>query len=332
MKTITVGEKIKQLRRKNNIQQSRLAKYLNVTNGAISNWENNRRLPSIEELKKIAECFKVSLDYFSDGSYNFETREVMIEEKQEEAMKVLTYDHQKWSFSMISRLLLIVSSFALLLSAFVEERAAILFFFYGFYTMVSYVVFVFIQYDRQKHKMHSIEVEVSYKLVYRHQLNQDMLNHKKKNLLILSFISVMMNALFIGLYLFLLYRLDYFAMFMILIIYFIAFSLGYYYQFGVLYHKAMFDRVKAYDESKKSFKSYVFKIMLLLHMMNMILVSTIFIASEFNPTTLLVAKICMLIVFVCFIVYLVFYVIYGSFIEDYDLCVTRDEVHFQSLG
>ena len=42
------NEQIKRLRKENNLTQEEMAKKLNVTRQAISNWENNRNLPDFE--------------------------------------------------------------------------------------------------------------------------------------------------------------------------------------------------------------------------------------------------------------------------------------------
>lgn len=56
------NEQIKRLRKENNLTQEEMAKKLNVTRQAISNWENNRNLPDFEMIILIAETFGVSLD------------------------------------------------------------------------------------------------------------------------------------------------------------------------------------------------------------------------------------------------------------------------------
>lgn len=58
-----IGEKLKQLRIKNNLKQSDLAKILDVTQGAIGMYENNKRNPSPELILKLAEYFNVTTDY-----------------------------------------------------------------------------------------------------------------------------------------------------------------------------------------------------------------------------------------------------------------------------
>lgn len=56
------NEQIKRLRKENNLTQEEMAKKLNVTRQAISNWENNRNLPDFEMIILIAKTFGVSLD------------------------------------------------------------------------------------------------------------------------------------------------------------------------------------------------------------------------------------------------------------------------------
>ena len=51
------NEQIKCLRKENNLTQEEMAKKLNVTRQAISNWENNRNLPDFEMIILIAKTF-----------------------------------------------------------------------------------------------------------------------------------------------------------------------------------------------------------------------------------------------------------------------------------
>lgn len=64
------GDKIKDLRKQNNLTQEKFAIRLNVTRQAVSNWENNRNLPDIEMLILISSIFHVSLDELILGGTN----------------------------------------------------------------------------------------------------------------------------------------------------------------------------------------------------------------------------------------------------------------------
>lgn len=59
----TFGEKIKELRKMRGLTQPELAKELGVSNGMISNWENNVNEPGLSHIKNIAIFFDVSADF-----------------------------------------------------------------------------------------------------------------------------------------------------------------------------------------------------------------------------------------------------------------------------
>lgn len=57
------SERLKELRKENNLTTTQLGKLLKVNNSTISRWENGSIIPSIEQLYNIAVYFKVSSDY-----------------------------------------------------------------------------------------------------------------------------------------------------------------------------------------------------------------------------------------------------------------------------
>ena len=61
---MTIGEKIKFLRQQKGVTQVQLAKDLNISQQAISHYENGRAIPSIDVLKLLADYFGVTVDYF----------------------------------------------------------------------------------------------------------------------------------------------------------------------------------------------------------------------------------------------------------------------------
>lgn len=65
---------LKQLRLSHNLSQTQLAKKLNVSPKTISNWENERNLPDIELVIKIARILDVTIDELIIGNNQLEAK------------------------------------------------------------------------------------------------------------------------------------------------------------------------------------------------------------------------------------------------------------------
>ncbi|MCH5314567.1 MAG: helix-turn-helix transcriptional regulator [Eubacterium sp.] len=60
---MTMGERIKELRKKSGMTQMDLAKKLGVTKGTISTWETGSRSPNYDVVDQMCEMFRASMDY-----------------------------------------------------------------------------------------------------------------------------------------------------------------------------------------------------------------------------------------------------------------------------
>ena len=65
---MTMGERIKQLRKEKGMTQTDLAHTLNVTKGTVSTCERNSRTPSFETLDAMCDLFQRRLDYIMGRS------------------------------------------------------------------------------------------------------------------------------------------------------------------------------------------------------------------------------------------------------------------------
>lgn len=63
---MTIGEKIKNCRKKAGLSQEQLAEKLCVSRQAITKWESDKGTPNVESLQTIAKLFGVSVDYLLD--------------------------------------------------------------------------------------------------------------------------------------------------------------------------------------------------------------------------------------------------------------------------
>lgn len=74
-----IGKFISEIRKEKNITQTTLAEKLGVTDRAVSNWENGRRLPDYSLLPLLAETLEVSIQEILNGRKM--TKDEMIEMK-----------------------------------------------------------------------------------------------------------------------------------------------------------------------------------------------------------------------------------------------------------
>lgn len=97
------SSRLKYLREKKDLSQLELGKILNLTQQTINNYENGKREPNQEILQKIADYFKVSVDYLLGRSDDPKLRQItdpallkeieeakkMMEEASERIYKIL---------------------------------------------------------------------------------------------------------------------------------------------------------------------------------------------------------------------------------------------------
>jgi len=76
----TFGEKIYEMRTRAKLSQNQLANMLNVSNKAVSKWENGNAKPQVDMIRKIAEVFSVSTD---------ELLSLKVSEKEKQITKIV---------------------------------------------------------------------------------------------------------------------------------------------------------------------------------------------------------------------------------------------------
>jgi len=57
------GERLKEMRKKRGLRQNELAERANLQPTAISHFENGARLPSFDNLRRLADALEVTVDY-----------------------------------------------------------------------------------------------------------------------------------------------------------------------------------------------------------------------------------------------------------------------------
>ena len=194
-KTVSTGDRIKQLRTRKGLLQSDLARHLNVTNGAISNWETNRRLPSIEELKKICVFFDVSLDYFSEVGFHAPVGTDDMSFSRPGLQTVVIPDRPEPCQSCV---FLIGAAVVLVLSIFFNGNVQIFLWFFGLYAMVIHLMIKLVLSNRRRQSsLATVPVYDPSRLLYRHPLSEDELRSRKRHYAICMITGIMLEVTFL---------------------------------------------------------------------------------------------------------------------------------------
>lgn len=89
----TTGQKILMLREEKNYKQSDLAQIVGITEASLSRYENDKRMPTGEILKKLAQALDTSIDFLlnnsSDNNSLTEKEILDIEKSAEEMIKAI---------------------------------------------------------------------------------------------------------------------------------------------------------------------------------------------------------------------------------------------------
>lgn len=89
MDQIKIGKFIQEQRNKNNITQSELAEKLNISDRAISKWENGICLPDASNMQELCKILKISInDLFSGEKVDMRDNEKKLEENLLEMVKL----------------------------------------------------------------------------------------------------------------------------------------------------------------------------------------------------------------------------------------------------
>lgn len=86
------GDKLKELRKEQNLTQEEISEICQVAKQTISNWENNITQPPFEIVKRLAQYFGVTIDYL----LNFTQEDADNMEKLKQALK----QAGMWDYSM----------------------------------------------------------------------------------------------------------------------------------------------------------------------------------------------------------------------------------------
>lgn len=69
---MSLGEKIKETRKKTGLSQEQLSEKLGISRSAVAKWETDKGFPDVDNLKALSRLFGVSIDYLLNNDESLE--------------------------------------------------------------------------------------------------------------------------------------------------------------------------------------------------------------------------------------------------------------------
>lgn len=86
---MSIGERITELRKMQNLSQGQLAESMEVSRQAVSKWENDLSAPDSMKLIRLAELLDTDIEYLSTGRRNFARRPPVVLKTTETVEKIV---------------------------------------------------------------------------------------------------------------------------------------------------------------------------------------------------------------------------------------------------
>lgn len=86
---MSIGERIIELRKAQNMSQGSLAKAMGVSRQAVSKWENDQSTPDATKMIQLADILDTDIEYLSSGRRNFARRPPVVINTVETVEKIV---------------------------------------------------------------------------------------------------------------------------------------------------------------------------------------------------------------------------------------------------
>ena len=86
---MSIGERILELRKSQNLSQGQLADALSITRQAVSKWENDLAVPDSLKMIQLADLLDTDIEYLSTGRRNFSRRPPVVLNEVQVVEKVI---------------------------------------------------------------------------------------------------------------------------------------------------------------------------------------------------------------------------------------------------
>ena len=81
---MTLGKKLKEIRKNFGLSQEELAEMMHVSRQAITKWENDNGLPDVSNLQELSKVFGLTVDYLLDNDKQLPALSMRLELNKED--------------------------------------------------------------------------------------------------------------------------------------------------------------------------------------------------------------------------------------------------------
>lgn len=101
---MTIGSNLKKARENKKLSQTDVSNYLNISRQSISKWENDRSIPDIDNLIKLSEIYKLSIDELLKNNTLIDQNDIISEQVKKQV------GNYEWLMLLILCILLSIAS------------------------------------------------------------------------------------------------------------------------------------------------------------------------------------------------------------------------------
>jgi transcriptional regulator with XRE-family HTH domain len=291
MEINTIGDKIKKMRLRKNMTQKELAHELAVSTSAISNWETGRRLPSIDELKRIANHFQRSLSYFDIDEQTVDA----IDRKtyQNELQQTVLCQPLGYQTKRLNKVFFILAAFILLLSFLFDFLLDLVILFVGLFCMIYAIVCFFLQRIKQTLiNTKRVLIPISQTVMYIHTKEKSDIRRYRKKVLIALFSLLSLSLITFVIITLAFYPFNYVYFDILIAIYALVIVLVSLYRYSSVQKSPIFDKRVDYYAVNRNLKHYSLTIGFVLDAVTFIIVTSLLVIFrsfyEINILTFLI--------------------------------------------
>lgn len=323
MEVNTIGDRIRDLRVKRDLTQRELAEKLSVSNSAISNWETSRRLPSLDELKRISAFFQKSLSIF-DMDENIKVYKDP--EKHDELEQAIICKPLGYETSPIIKTSFFVSVSVLLLAFLIDFSCDVVILILGLFSL-AYVLICFLSNRIKKHLTYTkrVLVPMSQEVYFIHARKEEEVKKTRTSMFTAMTLLIVFDILLFVLIFFMVFPFPSLVNNILLSIYSVLVIIMAYHRYQSFRQSGITEKTVRYYHVNKDLKLYLLPIGFLIEVLNLALIVSVLTLNRRIYPDMLMNHLIVLVA--CLIAGVSFMTLtrYRSFIRGYNIYVVNRE-------